>query len=194
MIISFWMTGGGVDVGECMNGLVDGWMDVWVEGWMSGGVDGWRVSEWVDEWMSWWEDGSAGCWRHRDGYGLLLDRWWAAHPGPASASASATREAPTSRPGTAPLRSSSVLREWAPEPRAVRSRPQEAQLKSRGRAHEAQVHWKFLPVFSTISARVSVSMQISLLGFKWRVQTGGNLTRMRLSGNFFFGKSRSQNQ
>ena len=44
MIISFWMTGGGVDVGECMNGLVDGWMDVWVEGWMSGG-GGWVEGE-----------------------------------------------------------------------------------------------------------------------------------------------------
>ena len=29
--------------------------------------------------------------------------------------------------------------------------------------------------------------------FHYYKQTGGNLTRMRLSGNFFFGKSRSQN-
>ena len=44
MIISFWMTGGGVDVGACMNGWVDGWMDEWVDGWMSGG-GGWVEGE-----------------------------------------------------------------------------------------------------------------------------------------------------
>ena len=43
--------------------------------------------------------------------------------------------------------------------------PKRPLFKSRGRAHEAQVHWKFLPEFCIISARVSVSVQLSLLGF-----------------------------